>query len=174
MCRPSKICTSKPLLRIIDRHYINREMNRLSSQSGLFPGVEDRGIRSLIKRALSGLESLTPTITVFCKNWIYLCIGANIIHDLLLEKIFCSLIWTLVVLASLNSQYCFLSKLNSGFFSFQTLLTRPGVLSAPRYDLGAGRNDVHICRQTSHDDITSFLYANISFTSYQTRHLNRT
>jgi len=75
-----------PIASIIDRHYINQQMDRPPSQSGLFPGVEDREKRSSIKRALLGLEGLIPTIKAFHENCIYLRIGANIIHNLLLDE----------------------------------------------------------------------------------------
>jgi hypothetical protein len=75
-----------PSAGIIDRHYINQQMDRPSNQSGLFPGVEDRAKRSLIKRALLRLEVLIPTIKAFHENCIYLRIGANILQTLLLDE----------------------------------------------------------------------------------------
>jgi hypothetical protein len=61
-------------------------MDRPSNQSSLFPGVEDREKRDLIKQALLRLEVIIPTIRSFQKNRIYLGIGANIVETLLLDE----------------------------------------------------------------------------------------
>jgi hypothetical protein len=61
-------------------------MDRPSNRSELFPDVEDRQKRNLIKRVLLRLEVMIPTIKTFHVNRRYLGIGINIIKKLLLNK----------------------------------------------------------------------------------------
>ena len=70
----------------LDRRYINQHMDLPPNRSGLFPRVEDREKRNLIKQALLRLEVIIPTIKSFQENRIYLSIGANIIETLLLDE----------------------------------------------------------------------------------------
>ena len=70
----------------LDRRYIEQQMDLPSYQSALFPGVEDREKRNMIKRALLRLEVIIPTFKSFQKNVIYIGIGANIVETLLLDE----------------------------------------------------------------------------------------
>lgn len=56
------------------------------NRSDLFPNVENREKRGMIKRALLRLEVIIPTIRTFHDNCRYLLLGAGIIKDLLQDK----------------------------------------------------------------------------------------
>lgn len=75
-----------PSASTLDRDYVIRQMDLPSNRSELFPGVEDRVKRNLIKQALLRLEVVISTIKTFHENRRYLGIGMKIIKKLLLDE----------------------------------------------------------------------------------------